>query len=369
METLKGAHFFGGSKAKRAAKKKAAAVPNTKNLPTTSAGVKTSPTTKSTPSKLSFDFKRVSSLASSGTKKSRSFINQLSPTSRAKQFGQLDALAAAASVSSSDPYGSEVKMYSPTENMNKKSSQRNMSGKSIGTGEMDNEDMIIKAVSSKLSVGPNRSVPSSTANPSIRNESFSEFRHQHNSQSLSRSTNNNSSSSRILPIYHSMSAEAATPKETFYHNATDSNSSWDKGTGYKPGPSIGSVFCQDVGIGLTNARRYSSNQNQYNHNEDDDEESYDVISTGNGDDRAINGSPYNNTDGLRNKIDDLSSSNVDSDESSTSMLEENLESASDGGGGGSGSNEDYSNDEDEGEDGYKLGGYHPVKIAEVYNQR
>ena len=36
---------------------------------------------------------------------------------------------------------------------------------------------------------------------------------------------------------------------------------------------------------------------------------------------------------------------------------------------GSGSNEDYSNDEDEGEDGYKPGGYHPVKIAEVYNQR
>lgn len=33
------------------------------------------------------------------------------------------------------------------------------------------------------------------------------------------------------------------------------------------------------------------------------------------------------------------------------------------------SGEDYSDDEDEGEDGYKAGGYHPVKIAEVYHQR
>ena len=31
--------------------------------------------------------------------------------------------------------------------------------------------------------------------------------------------------------------------------------------------------------------------------------------------------------------------------------------------------EDYSDDEDEGEDGYKPGGYHPVKVGEIYNQR
>jgi hypothetical protein len=36
---------------------------------------------------------------------------------------------------------------------------------------------------------------------------------------------------------------------------------------------------------------------------------------------------------------------------------------------GSDSGEDYTDDEDEGEDGYKPGGYHPVKIGEVYNQR
>jgi hypothetical protein len=36
---------------------------------------------------------------------------------------------------------------------------------------------------------------------------------------------------------------------------------------------------------------------------------------------------------------------------------------------GSDSAEDYSDDEDEGEEGYKLGGYHPVKNGEVYNQR
>lgn len=37
--------------------------------------------------------------------------------------------------------------------------------------------------------------------------------------------------------------------------------------------------------------------------------------------------------------------------------------------GNSDSAEDYSDDEDEGEDGYKAGGYHPVKVSEVYNQR
>jgi len=38
-------------------------------------------------------------------------------------------------------------------------------------------------------------------------------------------------------------------------------------------------------------------------------------------------------------------------------------------GNGSDSAEDYTDDEDEGEDGYKPGGYHPVKVGEVYNQR
>lgn len=33
------------------------------------------------------------------------------------------------------------------------------------------------------------------------------------------------------------------------------------------------------------------------------------------------------------------------------------------------SSEDYTDDEDEGEEGYKPGGYHPVKLGEVYNQR
>lgn len=36
---------------------------------------------------------------------------------------------------------------------------------------------------------------------------------------------------------------------------------------------------------------------------------------------------------------------------------------------GSDSAEDYSDDDDEGQDGYKPGGYHPVKVGEVYNQR
>eukprot|EP00554_Chaetoceros_debilis_P007547 CAMPEP_0194076222 /NCGR_PEP_ID=MMETSP0149-20130528/3061_1 /TAXON_ID=122233 /ORGANISM="Chaetoceros debilis, Strain MM31A-1" /LENGTH=1124 /DNA_ID=CAMNT_0038756911 /DNA_START=304 /DNA_END=3678 /DNA_ORIENTATION=- len=36
---------------------------------------------------------------------------------------------------------------------------------------------------------------------------------------------------------------------------------------------------------------------------------------------------------------------------------------------GNQSAEDYSDDEDEGEEGYKVGGYHRVKVGEVYNQR
>eukprot|EP00934_Nitzschia_sp_Nitz4_P006577 Nitzschia sp. Nitz4//scaffold11_size288233//114917//118175//NITZ4_000767-RA/size288233-augustus-gene-0.132-mRNA-1//-1//CDS//3329534053//6567//frame0 len=39
------------------------------------------------------------------------------------------------------------------------------------------------------------------------------------------------------------------------------------------------------------------------------------------------------------------------------------------GGHGSDSGEDYTDDEDEGADGYRAGGYHPVKVGEVYNQR
>lgn len=39
------------------------------------------------------------------------------------------------------------------------------------------------------------------------------------------------------------------------------------------------------------------------------------------------------------------------------------------GGHGSDSAEDYTDDEDEGEDGYKVGGYHRVKVGEIYNQR
>ena len=37
--------------------------------------------------------------------------------------------------------------------------------------------------------------------------------------------------------------------------------------------------------------------------------------------------------------------------------------------GGSESAEDYTDDEDEGEEGYRPGGYHPVKVGEAYNQR
>ena len=56
------------------------------------------------------------------------------------------------------------------------------------------------------------------------------------------------------------------------------------------------------------------------------------------------------------KVDD------DDDDSASSREEEEEKSNSD-------SAEDYTDDEDEGEDGYKPGGYHPVKPGEIYNQR
>ena len=56
---------------------------------------------------------------------------------------------------------------------------------------------------------------------------------------------------------------------------------------------------------------------------------------------------------LRSNSDDYSASVSNADESKV----------------GSESGEDYSDDEDEGEDGYKPGGYHRVEIGETYNQR
>eukprot|EP00526_Cylindrotheca_closterium_P002460 CAMPEP_0113651034 /NCGR_PEP_ID=MMETSP0017_2-20120614/27189_1 /TAXON_ID=2856 /ORGANISM="Cylindrotheca closterium" /LENGTH=939 /DNA_ID=CAMNT_0000563651 /DNA_START=238 /DNA_END=3057 /DNA_ORIENTATION=+ /assembly_acc=CAM_ASM_000147 len=58
--------------------------------------------------------------------------------------------------------------------------------------------------------------------------------------------------------------------------------------------------------------------------------------------------------------------NSDSEDDTDSDEEETTKKKS---GHGSDSGEDYTDDEDEGEDGYKPGGYHRVKVGEVYNQR
>ncbi|KAL3940916.1 MAG: hypothetical protein SGBAC_004629 [Bacillariaceae sp.] len=58
--------------------------------------------------------------------------------------------------------------------------------------------------------------------------------------------------------------------------------------------------------------------------------------------------------------------NSDSEDDTDSDDEETAKKKS---GHGSDSGEDYTDDEDEGEDGYKTGGYHRVKVGEVYNQR
>jgi hypothetical protein len=59
----------------------------------------------------------------------------------------------------------------------------------------------------------------------------------------------------------------------------------------------------------------------------------------------------------------------DDDDDDDDDEEEEGSSSEDGEKSGSDSAEDYTDDEDEGEDGYKPGGYHPVKVGEIYNQR
>eukprot|EP00980_Cylindrotheca_fusiformis_P007851 scaffold1669_cov129-Cylindrotheca_fusiformis.AAC.62 len=70
-------------------------------------------------------------------------------------------------------------------------------------------------------------------------------------------------------------------------------------------------------------------------------------------------------DGIKSGASDDNSSD-DSDGDGTDSDEEDDKKKS---GHGSDSGEDYTDDEDEGEDGYKPGGYHRVKVGEVYNQR
>jgi len=64
---------------------------------------------------------------------------------------------------------------------------------------------------------------------------------------------------------------------------------------------------------------------------------------------------------VTNATDDVRDDDDDDDDDDSSQNSDD-KSASD-------SAEDYTDDEDEGEDGYKPGGYHPVKVGEVYNQR
>ena len=376
MEAIKGSPFFGGSKAKRAGKKK---------VSTSSTQQDSQPHTKSSQAKLTFDLKRASKLAT-GAKKTRSFIDQLSPDSRAKQLGQLDALAAA-SVSGSDSYRAENGTNKP---------QRAISGKSLGTGEINSEDLIIKAVSSKLSVASVTADMARNRIPTHPPMQASSSKQLKKCRASSQTNGHTSNGSRTELIYPSNSADGSLYSEhSMYKTTIDSkSSSWDK-SNYK-GSTLGSVFCQDGGIvGLQDNSRRPVPE----HSSDaDDDESYDVISTGNSD-RGPNGIAYNYSPDVSRNGDDESSSSSESEEEEEEEEEDDddddddedededddddqgessgsrsrgdsTDSGSAGGGDdGSESNEDYSNDEDEGEDGYKPGGYHRVKIAEVYNQR
>lgn len=93
--------------------------------------------------------------------------------------------------------------------------------------------------------------------------------------------------------------------------------------------------------------------------------------------------PYNNIRPLNGQYDDQSDyssdqSDDDSDSSSSGSSDsgastddssEHHTSINEKEDKGNESTEDYSDDDDEGEDGYKPGGYHRVTVGEVYNQR
>jgi hypothetical protein len=68
--------------------------------------------------------------------------------------------------------------------------------------------------------------------------------------------------------------------------------------------------------------------------------------------------------GSVNSADELSSDDDDDDDDKPRKKDDDDDDDK-----GSDSAEDYTDDEDEGQDGYKPGGYHPVKVGEVYNQR
>jgi hypothetical protein len=71
--------------------------------------------------------------------------------------------------------------------------------------------------------------------------------------------------------------------------------------------------------------------------------------------------PHTSMDASNKNAKENNSASSSSDEHSSSDEQEDKK--------GSESGEDYSDDEDEGEEGYKAGGYHRVRIGDVYNQR
>lgn len=449
METIKGAApFFGGGKQKRS-RKKSDSRNNASSLSVNASEInESSPHSHHSPSKNTFG--RVSSLVP-GAKKTRSFISQLSPQSRAKQFGQLDALAAA-SLSTSESYTSESNLKtsaSSTRHMNEdmKNTSKQLSGKSIGAGDLDlssnsrhEEELIVKAISSKLSssstngIENSRRVPPPPPPPSLASQqgtklhpradlanqsiSYPPSHHQHNQQQQlpqpppQQRHHHYPASTRMDPIYHDgvphIYSEESYGAKHLYNDSESYSSSWDKNS-FK----VGNMFCH----GGVNSTQVPSPSRRKKGSSDEDD-SYDPISPRTNNDwggsvagstnsgqlpslKRITKNDANNHSQKKISIggesnsnsseeDSTGSSESDSDEDDDDEEEDgnnngdvddeyspssvkygkDPETYSDGGGdGGSESNEDYSDDEDEGEDGYKPGGYHPVKVAEVYNQR
>jgi len=88
----------------------------------------------------------------------------------------------------------------------------------------------------------------------------------------------------------------------------------------------------------------------------DGEESVDIAAKADKERRSVLRKADNSADNEYNTGDDSNGSESDDEATKKSVN-------------GSDSAEDYTDDEDEGEDGYKAGGYHLVKVGEVYNQR
>jgi len=486
MEAMKGSSFFGkgnGGSRKNSSKKKNN--PNPSDSSTTSNGTNAS---RNSPS--GYEFHRAPSGGTSSTSSRKSRImSQMSPQSRAKLHGQLDALAAAA-LSATSQYSNEnpqvgmhhnSDMNSTSSNMTKndhafpsdadigkifKKSNPHNSG-SVSTAksatknailsreyseEVDEQSRIIKAVSSKLSLGSRSPVdfsqfshpPMPPPPPALPSKNNSQHQLKvgptpspplHNTSSYSsnplrfqllpsippfgQSKSNQKTVERQTPFDNesSESSEEEEEEEEFDDSlSTSSNDDrWDEkidasvfGQVSTKRPALAGYqkhaqqFSPPLSLNSDRVEQLSPSSSSLFDSSNSPQKQIRTRSRGSHrmkknqlspsissrfDTAVTFGSDTGESDGMVSSSPSSTEDDDDNDEIEHSNIAERVKKAkmrlfndamvdsdnpdvtSTPPGNASDSAEDYTDDEDEGEDGYKVGGYHTVKVAEVYCQR